>query len=92
MPYIPITDLFFARVSIKRLSGFSGLGSELKILLTKIKAFDSITHTPDQSRDSPRKVRNFYMYIFKIRFVLNVSKVYLSMFSEKIDILRVERK
>lgn len=60
----------------------------MKILLTKIKAFDSITHTPDQSRGSPRKVRNFYMYIFKIRFVLNVSKVYLSMFSEKIDILR----
>ena len=64
----------------------------MKILLTKIKAFDSITHTPDQSRGSLRKVRNFYIYIFKIRFVLNVSKVYLSMFSEKIDILRGSKK
>lgn len=27
LPYIPITDSFFARVNIKRLSGFSGLGS-----------------------------------------------------------------
>ena len=54
--------------------------------------FVNTVYTPDQSRGSPRKVRNFYMYIFKIRFVLNVSKVHLSMFSEKTDIVRGWKK